>query len=315
MVHVYYIQRNKKKKKNNQKIKMTQKQELGVVVEFVKTLQTLVEALATGFPECMKTLAVKNAFHKYADDGGSSLVQWHTVLQNKYELCEKRDIKFLQNQTQPNNFILYEMKLYEKFQDPTFDDESKNSVWEYLLYLNCLSYVYNIIPHTTLLAFDTMRNEMCMSGLAALQATSQPETSMQTNIQNMFVNNPNLFLHAQNFLSSVPMHELPEMIPKLSVLFRMIKACPQMNEMLGAANLTQLFDCIQRGDIMQVFSSLIGSSSSGGGLSSIFGGLLGGGLGNLGNLSNQQQQNLSLGSNQSVDMLNMMFGHSSEKRS
>lgn len=124
-----------------------------VIPAFVDTIEELLSGLREVFPECQavnrKWLKFR-AFVKPADetdehgnvvakaqiklDGAKMLMKdWHNQMGPHYETCRRRDIKAL---LESDLQILKDLDMRTKWNDPSFDAESRDTLFQYIDTLN-----------------------------------------------------------------------------------------------------------------------------------------------------------------------------------
>ena len=101
--------------------------------------------METVFHECETTKEMHNDLNKFAKN--SAMIRrkiintWHEKLYKVYSRIETRDETVLKDL---KNFDLFlKLKINEKWQDAGFNDESKESFWLFVIYLNWLADGYN----------------------------------------------------------------------------------------------------------------------------------------------------------------------------
>jgi hypothetical protein len=135
-----------------------------VIVSFVSCLEELLDGLQETFPECPKirTRRLKfRAFVKTPDeidpvtgqvtrpgsikrDLAKQLVRdWNKQLGPYYETCERKDMETLLEAKIP---LLEELEIRSKWMDPSFDETSRETLWEFIGTLNRFAQLHFVPP-------------------------------------------------------------------------------------------------------------------------------------------------------------------------
>ena len=150
-----------------------------VLPAFVDTIEELLNGLREVFPECEKVkkkLLKFRAFVKAADevdavsgatirkgqfkaDGAKILIKdWHSQLSPYYDVCRKRDILTLLASNLP---IIKELDIAAKWEDPSFDPESRDNFFQYIDTLNMYAQM-QFIPSKMLNRIEDVAQQLAM---------------------------------------------------------------------------------------------------------------------------------------------------------
>ena len=113
--------------------------------EFFQLTKTLITAVKNVFPECAKTQEALDqlTFIETSNMGAAKdmlIRKWYETMKPYVEQCvQKNDNVLLRAEID----ILDKLDIKPKWNDPDFDQESKDIMWEYINTLNYLSCLYS----------------------------------------------------------------------------------------------------------------------------------------------------------------------------
>jgi hypothetical protein len=138
-------------KKRHKEMALQQQQQKQPSVKFASAfilrLEELLSTLHETFPECPKVKSAHNDFHqmvKPVEPLHDHIVRkWHMDMHPHYETIRKRDIATL---LEAKVSLLEKLDMKTKWQDPTFDNESREVLFVYLEQLNSYADIHCSVP-------------------------------------------------------------------------------------------------------------------------------------------------------------------------
>lgn len=124
----------------------TQEGEFQLVQHFIDLLKQLLQSVSVSFPECKAT---KNKLAQLESFGAISQVReeiirtWHNEMKDLYTFVETRNIAELRK---AKVSLMDELSIWTKYDDPEFNDESKEVLMQYIQELNSYARTYSSIP-------------------------------------------------------------------------------------------------------------------------------------------------------------------------
>lgn len=207
------------------------------------TLKELFEALMATFPECTQTQVIGNIVGSIGDNRAlleKYIKEWHESMAKKYgsrsgyECCEQRDAVALGSIP-----ILQKLNFSQKWNDPTFDDASRDVLWSYIDLLNDsskgsygLSTIQGVIPDKMMEMMASKMGQIDPANMdmgQAVSIASEIGNSLTAEeMQNMMAQLP----HMMSSMSSLmPEGNLP---PELA---SMMSGAGGAMDMLGSGNI------------------------------------------------------------------------------
>jgi hypothetical protein len=112
--------------------------------KFCNTMLEFLESVNEVFPECVDTasalMQMRVLMSTNMMETKDKLVrEWHNKMGPHYEACGKRNDNMILNAEIP---MLSKFHIAEKWQDPEFDQDSKDAMWEYINMMNKLAAVH-----------------------------------------------------------------------------------------------------------------------------------------------------------------------------
>jgi hypothetical protein len=133
--------------------------------QFIETMGELLSALHETFPECDKVRNRLQDYNTLVKPGGVMFVpvakkiirSWHKQLSPHYSALQEGNVQSVLESKLP---MLEELDIKTKWEDPDFDQESRNNLQQYISTMNYHARLYNSIPPTVMTKIETMARSM-----------------------------------------------------------------------------------------------------------------------------------------------------------
>jgi len=196
-----------------------------VLPAFVSTVEELLNGLFDVFPECDKVKKKLLKFRAFVKtpavldeqgavleeprikiDGAKMLIKdWHSQMSPFYDVVRRRDMATLFNSDLK---IIEELDIRTKWQDPEFDQESRENLFQYIDSLNMYSQMYCSIPTRMLSKIEGVAQQ-----LAAKMANGE------TNLASL-----DLFKIGESVIQGTSEEELMEFAGNMGEIQKMMQA-------------------------------------------------------------------------------------------
>ena len=131
---------------------------------FIRLTESLLTAVSQVFPECDEVDMVLRLFRNVVkkDPVKEDLLirQWYTTMKPHKRDLEAKETETLFTALESIDAIKG-IKIREKWTDPEFNDESKESMWQYLYSLNTYSNLYCCVPSRMIGKIEALAGKLC----------------------------------------------------------------------------------------------------------------------------------------------------------
>lgn len=171
--------------------------------KFITVCEEFLQAFADVFEDCQAT---QDTLKQFRDEIKPNFLfqqvlirRWHSDMSPFYQKCKDKD----QTLMYENIYMLKKLKIQDKWLDPTFSEESKQVVWQYLQTLNKFCEEYSTHDYSKLHAHMPKKMMTTIEKVAT-------DIGMGIQNGNMSLNNINLQQIAESIIKDVGEDEIAD---------------------------------------------------------------------------------------------------------
>lgn len=199
----------------------------GVLSSFISIVESLVEAVCEVFPECKASEETLSDFRllvkPFPQMHQVMIAKWHETMSPYYDAVRRRDASALFT---ANISILQKMHFKDKWNDPDFDEQSRQYLYEYIDKLNSFAQVYMGVP-------SQMMGRIDQTAQALVQSLTDGSFNPATlDIQAL----------SQSVLAGIPEEELAAFAANIPQLAAAVGSMGNMGDMSSFGNLANMFN-------------------------------------------------------------------------